>query len=97
MRLGGQQFLAPNGCTSARLVHPRMSMSSLCSLAGGNGEGQAASDGASSNGGWRWAIGGTHGGAVQAVDWHPSLPALLSSAADRSVHVTHVPPHALNP
>lgn len=58
--------------------------------------GEPAAGSASSSGGWHWAVAGTHGGAVQAVDWHPSLPAVLSSAADRSVHVTHLPTHDLN-
>lgn len=41
-------------------------------------------------GDWRWATAGTHGGAVQAVDWHPTLNLVLSAAADRSVHITNL-------
>ncbi|KAK9842513.1 hypothetical protein WJX81_003570 [Elliptochloris bilobata] len=48
------------------------------------------------SGGWRWAAAGAHGGAVQAVDWHPTLPVVLSAAADRSVHVTHLPVASLD-
>lgn len=89
--------MAAESVDSANPFCPLSGLTTLCPLAGSNGEGQAASGSASSSSGWHWATGGTHVGAVQAVDWHPSLPALLSSAADRSVHVTHVPSHTLNP
>ena len=67
-----------------------------CFSTGGDAAGEPASGSASGSGSWRWAAAGAHGGAVQAVDWHPSQPAVLSSAADRSVHVTLLPAHSLD-
>ncbi len=42
------------------------------------------------SGGWHWASAGAHGAAVQAVDWHPAQPVVLSASADRSVHVSRL-------